>query len=97
MTDAIYNLMAEIIQFQPAFNESYRSGCEFKDVTFKKSFGPWKKGYTTDTLVLNLEEMLLVESTWVDEYDECVTAVCELTLKPKETHDKPKLKRRKNS
>jgi hypothetical protein len=103
MTDAIYNMMNQIIQFQPSFSESFRSGCDFSDVTFKHDFGPWKKGEHVELLCLNLESLTLEEFD-IEKADLLTSGLpvfkklCKLTLTPKETHGtQPKPKRRKNT
>jgi hypothetical protein len=61
MIDTIQNIMAEFIQFQPAFSEEFRSNYDFSDVTFKRDFGPWEKGQQAGLLRLDLSSMTLKE------------------------------------
>jgi len=102
MTHIIHNIMSDIIQFQPSFSEEFRSGYDFPDVTFKKDFGPWKRGDQVELLCLDLQNMTLGEFdiAWADlcpgDPPRFIKS-CELTLTPKEIHEPPKRKTRKAS
>ncbi len=51
-------------------------------VTFKKDFGPWKKGHTTDALTLQLKEAKLVE--WSSDGE--IVKTCPVKLVPNEQY-----------
>jgi len=103
MTTTIHNIMNDIIQFQPAFGESFRSAYDFPDVTFKKDFGPWKRGDRVELLCLSLDTMTLSEFDIKAADDRApfgntiFKKSCELTFVPKETHEPAKPKTRKSS
>jgi hypothetical protein len=59
--EAFYQYFEKIFQFQPTLSETFRSAYDFAEVTFKRDFGPWKKGHRAELLCLDLDSMELSE------------------------------------